>query len=1107
MKFPANGTVPFVTVGGLTPNVAYAFAVAAYDEDGELLGGGAGAPTRAVVAAPSIPTTMLWSNLAVAASRLGCVHVARRAAGTVCRRFVETKRADTPWAAHPTSTRKLRVAVVDAAVSPISRAACRAMFVAAEVALATRKKFGGRNDPVTAHSLAHSERAFDETFRLDVGKRLVLAAELACRADDATLAQEAALRFANCVAPVLASATRPRAMVAAIAQCLETLAESGKARTTTIARCAASLAFELASRAASTGEWKTLADVAALRVDALDPPLGAPNPTRADLEQYLLSIPGWRGFESEALASRADAAGATEAEDPLALVASKIAEDGVDAGFEALTALGKRRTRGTTTSARFSSPSTPRSPPVTRRRWRNARRRRYARTSDATRVPPPAFPDPPASEAPAELEPEEETRVAELENAAAEVASVVEPEPLAETHTEEERAAWEEAREAWERARPIKEAAEGAREDATARAEIREKAARALTRKLPPLFARRNAALAARPIVAANAPWHAAVRTALGRAAHEAVVAKWTPPENSDAEKETDASNANRDDPDANASPPPPPPPPPALDAVVELTRGVEIAARCGDVGRLTDAVRALYDAIADPRVGVDAENGRLAKHGGARYLHVAGARVVEHLQRLRDGAVDAGVLVDVGGGESPSPVVAAVAADDAAATERRAYMRDPDEDARRTPEPWHAAHGDADVAFLTRFVVTAADACAAAGYHHRASSLYLDAVDAAETDAFAIEILPRAAKSARAAEYTEAPAEGDAAEARLRRALAARPPHVVALADARRLATTHETFAEAREAFAEAIALAKSAGDRDAAAQAQLELGDARAAVGDLTGAMMEWSACLDQIVGVYDAAYTRGSSALPPDASSIFETYGFWKSLRGAAAAARMATHGGAAPERGSFGLGRRIEAARVASNFYAVVFLSTVARGRRPVEWLAGGDFLSRAPARSPRIRATEPWISSTDGTTIAFASSRRRVSRSRAAAFSANQDARWMRFPRFVSRNRSRRGTSATSRSSPRRASNSPTSRRISDNSPSRPTPSRRSCTGRGSRPSRARSWAEVFASTTARSRRDRNRFRRGWGSRSTPSSDIPRTAPRERASRPRRRVTR
>ena len=427
----------------------------------------------------------------------------------------------------------------------------------------------------------------------------MLAAELACRADDATLAQEAALRFANCVAPVLASATRPRAMVAAIAQCLETLAESGKARTTTIARCAASLAFELASRAASTGEWKTLADVAALRVDALDPPLGAPNPTRADLEQYLLSIPGWRGFESEALASRADAAGATEAEDPLALVASKIAEDGVDAGFEALTALGEEaHAWNDHLRAFFIAVDAALAAGHTETLAERAETTVRAHV-DATRVPPPAFPDPPASEAPAELEPEEETRVAELENAAAEVASVVEPEPLAETHTEEERAAWEEAREAWERARPIKEAAEGAREDATARAEIREKAARALTRKLPPLFARRNAALAARPIVAANAPWHAAVRTALGRAAHEAVVAKWTPPENFDAEKETDASNANRDDPDANASPPPPPPPPPALDAVVELTRGVEIAARCGDVGRLTDAVRALYDAIA----------------------------------------------------------------------------------------------------------------------------------------------------------------------------------------------------------------------------------------------------------------------------------------------------------------------------------------------------------------------------------------------------------------------------------------------------------------------------------------------------------------------------
>ena len=538
------------------------------------------------------------------------------------------------------------------------------------------------------------------------------------------------------------------------------------------------------------------------------------------------------------------------------------------------------------------------------------------------------------------------------------------------------------------------------------------------------------------------------------------------------------------------------------------MTRGVEIAARCGDVGRLTDAVRALYDAIADPRVGVDAENGRLAKHGGARYLHVAGARVVEHLQRLRDGAVDAGVLVDVGGGESPSPVVAAVAADDAAATERRAYMRDPDEDARRTPEPWHAAHGDADVAFLTRFVVTAADACAAAGYHHRASSLYLDAVDAAETDAFAIEILPRAAKSARAAEYTEAPAEGDAAEARLRRALAARPPHVVALADARRLATTHETFAEAREAFAEAIALAKSAGDRDAAAQAQLELGDARAAVGDLTGAMMEWSACLDQIVGVYDAAYTRGSSALPPTRRRFLKRTGFGKVF--AARRRRRGWRRTAAPRPNA-----AVSVSVAASRRRASRPISTPSCSSPPSR--AGADPSNGSPAAifsRARSRARRGSVRRNRGSRPRMgprSRSRRRDDASRARVRPPSPRIRtrvgcdsWRASSRGIARDEDLRDVAlvasarveladvATDLGQLAVAADAIASLVYGEGFP----PVAGAVVGRG-----------VRVDDERRSRRDRNRFRRGWGSRSTPSSDIARTAPRERASRPRRRVTR
>ena len=207
----------------------------------------------------------------------------------------------------------------------------------------------------------------------------------------------------------------------------------------------------------------------------------------------------------------------------------------------------------------------------------------------------------------------------------------------------------------------------------------------------------------------------------------------------------------------------------------------------------------------------------------------------------------------------------------------------------------------------------------------------------------------------------------------------------------------------------------------------------------------MMEWSACLDQIVGVYDAAYTRGSSALP-GASSILKRTGFGKVF-----AARRRRRGW-----------RRTAAPRP----NAAVSVS-VAASRRPrrVQFLRRRVPLHRRARAQTRRMARRRRFSLARARTLAedpcdgtvdlvhgwdhdrVRVVRRRVSRSRAAAFSANPDARWTRFPRFVSLNRSRRGTSATSRLSPRRASNSPTSRRISDNSPSRPTPSRRSCTGR------------------------------------------------------------
>ena len=91
VRLPADGSVTRVTVTGLTPNECYTFSVVAYDENGDVIGG-PGLATDGIVCMHPLPSTTLWSNLAVAASRLGCLGVAKRAAGTVSRRFVNTRR-------------------------------------------------------------------------------------------------------------------------------------------------------------------------------------------------------------------------------------------------------------------------------------------------------------------------------------------------------------------------------------------------------------------------------------------------------------------------------------------------------------------------------------------------------------------------------------------------------------------------------------------------------------------------------------------------------------------------------------------------------------------------------------------------------------------------------------------------------------------------------------------------------------------------------------------------------------------------------------------------------------------------------------------------------
>jgi hypothetical protein len=242
VKFPVAST-PSVTVTGLDPNESYCFAVVAFDAEGEVINGQGGA-TGAVAMIHPLPSTALWSLLAIAASRLGCVAVARRAAGTVHRRFVETTRDRESWAAHPMSTQRLRRDVVTAAAFPTMRAAARCLLVSAEVALATRQPEQPAGDPAVELSVPD---ILEQVFRLKAAKRVLLAMELASYHDDKPLLQEAALRLGNCLAPLLTVSRKSPALVTALAQCLLALHDAGAARAPAVAALAASLTFELAS--------------------------------------------------------------------------------------------------------------------------------------------------------------------------------------------------------------------------------------------------------------------------------------------------------------------------------------------------------------------------------------------------------------------------------------------------------------------------------------------------------------------------------------------------------------------------------------------------------------------------------------------------------------------------------------------------------------------------------------------------------------------------------------------------------------------------------------------------------------------------------------------
>nr|XP_034306398.1 cilia- and flagella-associated protein 54 isoform X5 [Crassostrea gigas] len=91
--FPGTGEeVPSyrceLRVSGLQPNERYVFAVAAYNSDGQLIGGGVGESSKPVLASHPLPVLMTWGFLSQIAYQVGCYDIARQACDVLWGHFI-----------------------------------------------------------------------------------------------------------------------------------------------------------------------------------------------------------------------------------------------------------------------------------------------------------------------------------------------------------------------------------------------------------------------------------------------------------------------------------------------------------------------------------------------------------------------------------------------------------------------------------------------------------------------------------------------------------------------------------------------------------------------------------------------------------------------------------------------------------------------------------------------------------------------------------------------------------------------------------------------------------------------------------------------------------
>lgn len=129
---------------GLRTNDTYLFAVALYDDDGNIVGG-LGTSTPEVLVALPLPLLMCWTHLLAAAVRCGAAGAAaaKRAASVLLPHFVVTT-PDVPlWRSNPMDAQRLHRAHVAAAARPLLRALVQAIYLYGGAALLRNGGGGG----------------------------------------------------------------------------------------------------------------------------------------------------------------------------------------------------------------------------------------------------------------------------------------------------------------------------------------------------------------------------------------------------------------------------------------------------------------------------------------------------------------------------------------------------------------------------------------------------------------------------------------------------------------------------------------------------------------------------------------------------------------------------------------------------------------------------------------------------------------------------------------------------------------------------------------------------------------------------------------------------